>query len=248
VVRRPAPVLKEPRRSGPGPAKLALALPLFALAYFLIAPHLPALQPGDETVLVAGTVGLLMVAATTLALLPAHDAVVGPLLIALGGGLLMATLNAAHVGAGANVAEALVAGVTGLLFARFLRPPAYAVTLPLFVALIDAWSVASGPTERLIAGGTAIDDPLSFDLPAWGGGVSAGHLGLSDAVFLAMFAGWAMHHDFRRGATIAGMLCGLVAAIVLGVLLDRAIPALPLLAAGYLLPNADHVGRLLRHG
>ena len=223
-------------------------MPFVALAYFLTAPYLPELTAGDETVLVAGTVGLLMVAATTLSLLPAYDAMVGPLLIALGAGLLMGALNAAHVGAGANVAEALVAAAAGLLFARSLRAPAYAITLPLFVALIDAWSVASGPTERLIAGGTAHDDPLSFDLPAWGGGVSAGHLGLSDAVFLAMFASWAMHHDFRRGATIAGMLCGLVAAIVLGVLLDRAIPALPLLAAGYLLPNADHVGRLLRHG
>jgi hypothetical protein len=222
-------------------------VPLVALAYFLATPYLPDLMPGDETVLVAGTIGLLMVAATTLALLPAHDTVVGPLLILLGGGLLMGALNAAHVGAGANVAEALVAASAGLLFARFLRAPAYAITLPLFVALIDAWSVASGPTERLIAGGTAIDDPLSFDLPAWGGGLSAGHLGLSDAVFLSMFAAWALHLEFRRVATIAGLVCGLVAAIALGVVLDRAIPALPLLAAGYLLPNADRVGRLLRH-
>jgi hypothetical protein len=234
VVRRPPPVL-------------SLAAPLVALAYFLVAPYLPALAAGDETVLVAGTIGLLMVAAATLALLPAHDAVIGPLLILLGGGLLMAALNAGHVGAGANVAEAIVAAAAGLVFAHFLRAPAYAITLPLFVALIDAWSVASGPTERLIAGGTATDDPLSFDLPAWGGGPSAGHLGLSDAVFLSMFAAWALHHDFRRVATIAGLVGGLVAAIVLGVIFDRAIPALPLLAAGYQLPNADRVGRLLRH-
>jgi hypothetical protein len=231
----------------PGTAS-APAIPLVALAYFLAAPALPVLPAGDTTVLVAGVVGLLLVAATTLSLLPARDTLIGPLLIALGAGLLMGALNAAGAGAAANVAEALVAAAVGLLLARWLRSGAITVTLPLFVALIDAWSVASGPSSRMFAGGTAIDDPLSFDLPAWGGALSAGHLGLSDAVFLAMFAGWALHFGFRRVATIAGLLLGLLATLVLGVALDRAIPALPLLAAGYLLPNLDRVPRLLRHG
>jgi len=225
---------------------LALGVPLIALAYFLAAPALPALPAGDTTVLVAGAIGLLVLAATTLALLPAHDAVIGPLLIVLGAGLLMGALNAAGIGAAANPVEALVAGAVGLLFARFLRAPAIAITVPLFVALIDAWSVAAGPTKRLIEAGTAIDDPLSFDLPAWGGGASAGHLGLSDAVFLSMFAAWALHFGFRRRATVCGLVLALVATLVLGVALDRAIPALPMLAAGYLLPNIDRLGRLLR--
>ena len=225
---------------------LALGVPLLALAYFVAAPWLPELPPGDTTILVAGGVGLLMVAATTLSLLPARDTVAGPLLIVVGAGLIAGTLNAAHVGAVANVPEALLAGAVGLLFAHFLRTPAIAVAVPLFVAVIDVWSVASGPTSRLLSGGTSIDDPLSFDLPAWGTGQSAGHLGVSDAVFLAMFAGWAWHFGFRRRATAAGLVLGLLASLVLGILLDRAIPALPLIAIGYLLPNLDRVGALLR--
>ena len=59
-----------------------------------------------ETTIVAGGVGLLMVAATTLSLLPARDTVIGPALIVLGAGLLAGALNAAHIGAAANVAEA----------------------------------------------------------------------------------------------------------------------------------------------
>ena len=234
---------------GPRPgAASALAIPLVALAYFLAAPALPALTAGDTTVLVAGSIGMLLIAATTLSLLPARDTLVGPLLIVLGAGLLMAALNAGRgVGAAANVAEAVVAAAVGLLLARWLRAPAIAVTLPLFVALIDVWSVASGPSSRLLADGTATADPLSFDLPGWGGHVSAGHLGLSDAVFVAMFAAWALHFGFRRVATIAGIVVGLLAALVLGVVFDRAIPALPLIAAGYLLPNLDRIGRLLRH-
>jgi hypothetical protein len=244
VVRRPSAVL----RRRPGPATLAFALPLAALGYFLAAPALPALAPGDERTLAAGGLGLVMVAAATLALLPARETLIGPLLIILGSGLIAGVLNSAGVGAGANVAEALLASAVGLLFARWLASAVTAVAVPLFVAAIDVWSVASGPSSRLFAGGTDPVDPLSFDLPAWGGAGSAGHIGLSDAAFLAMFASWGWRYGFRRAATLAGLVLGLVGALVLGVVLDRAIPALPLIAAGYLLPNLDRIGRLLARG
>ena len=246
MVRRPAPVL----RRRPGPVTLAFAVPTAAFAYFLAAPALPALPGGDATVLVAGTIGLLLVALTALALVPARDTLIAPLLIVLGSGLLVGALNAGGdrgAGAAANVFEALLAGAVGLLLARWLAGALSAVAVPLFAAAVDVWSVSSGPSSRLLAGDTARVDPLSFDLPAWGDGGSAGHLGLSDAVFLAMFAAWAWRYGFRRAATVAGMVLGLLASLVLGVALDRAIPALPLIAAGYLLPNLDRIGRLLSH-
>ena len=231
----------------PGPGLVAIGVPLVALAYFLAAPALPPLPAGDITVLVAGGIGLLLVAATTLSLLPARGTVIGPLLIVLGAGLLDGALNAAGVGAGANVAEAMLAAAVGLLFAHWLSTPAVAVAIPVFVGAIDVWSVASGPTSRLLESGPRSADALSFDLPAWGGAGSAGHLGVSDAVFLAMFAAWAMHYGFRRAATITGLILGLIASLALSLAFDRAIPALPLLAVAYLLPNIDRVGALLRH-
>jgi hypothetical protein len=246
MVRRPPAVLRRRRRRSPGPGALALGAPLVALAYFLAAPALPALAQGDTTVAVAGGVGMLMVAAGTLALLPAHDTLFGPLLIALGAGLLAGALNAAGVGAAANVPEAMLAAAIGLLFARWLATPVIAIAVPIFVAAIDVWSVASGPTSRLLESATDSADPLTFDLPAWGDMGSAAHLGLSDALFLSMFAAWAWRYRFRRAATLVGLTLGLVAALVLGLLLDRAIPALPLLAAGYLLPNLDRIPALLR--
>jgi hypothetical protein len=235
-------------RRRPGPATLALAVPLAALVYFLAAPALPALPAGDETTLIASAIGLLLVAATTLALLPAHETLFGPLLIVLGSGLLVAALNidgASGVGAGANVVEALLAGAIGLLLARWLATPLVAVAVPIFVGAIDVWSVASGPSSRMLDQGTDRVDALSFDLPAWGHAGSAGHLGLSDALFVSLFAAWAWHYGFRRAATITGLLLGLAASLVLSVALDRAIPALPFLAAGYLLPNLDRIARLL---
>ncbi|CAN5280259.1 hypothetical protein BH20ACT16_BH20ACT16_12630 [soil metagenome] len=245
MVRRPAALLSRLR---PGPVTLAFAVPLAALAYFLAAPVLPALAPGDETVLVAGSLGVLLIAITTLALLPARETVIGPLLIVLGGGLLVAALNidqSAGVGAGANVVEALLAGSVGLLLARLFATPMSAVAVPLFVAAVDVVSVWNGPTARMLEDGTQRVDPLSFDLPAWGGGASAGHLGLSDAVFLAMFASWAERYGFRRRLTLLGMVLGLAGTPALSIALDEPIPALPLIAAGYLLPNLDRIGRLL---
>jgi hypothetical protein len=247
VVRRPAPVLT-PRR--PGPVTLALAVPLAALAYFLAAPALPGLPAGDATILVAGGVGVLLVAATTLSLLPARETLLGPLLIVLGSGLLVAALNIdgdASVGAGANVVEALLASAAGLLLARALATPMSAVAVPLFAAAVDIVSVWNGPTARMLEDGTNRVDPLSFDFPAWGGMGSAGHLGLSDAVFLSMFAAWSERYGFRRRLTLGGMVLGLLASVVLSVALDRAIPALPLIGAGYLLANLDRIGPLLGH-
>jgi hypothetical protein len=233
------------RRPHPGPGTLALGAPLAALAYFLAAPALPALPAGDTTTVVAGTAGLLVLTASTLALLPAYGMLVGPLLVALGAGLLAGALNAADAGAAANVPEAMLAGAIGLLFARWLATPVIALAVPIFVAAIDVWSVATGPTSRMTETDSA--DTLSFDLPAWGHMGSAGHLGLSDALFLSMFAAWALRYGFRRQATVAGLALGLVGALVAGLALDRTIPALPFLAAGYLLPNLDRIPALLRY-
>jgi len=245
VVRRPSALL----RRRPGPITLAFAVPLAALAYFLAAPALPALAPGDETVLVAGGAGVLVVAAPTLALLPAHETLIAPLLVALGSGLLVAALNlggSEGVGAATNVPEALLAGALGQILARLFTAAASAVAVPLFVAVVDIASVWNGPTARLVEDGTDRVDPLSFDLPAWGDAGSAGHLGLSDAIFLSMFAVWTQRYDLRRGATLVGMLLGLLATPALSVAFDATIPALPLIAAGYLLPNADRIGGLVR--
>jgi hypothetical protein len=203
------------------------------------------LPSGNETVLVCGAIGLVLIAATALSLLPATETVIGPLLILVGAGLLAGALNAANVGAGANAAEAMLAAAAGLLFARWLRTPVIALVVPLFAAAIDVWSVASGPTSRLLENGPDSSDALSFDVPAWGGQGSAGQLGVSDAIFLSIFAAWATHFGFRRAATIAGLILGLIASLVLSVALDRAIPALPLLAVGYLVPNADRIRALL---
>ena len=121
--------------------------------------------------------------------------------------------------------------------------------MPLFVAAIDVLSVASGPTSRLLDEGTARVDALSFDLPAWGDAGSAGHLGFSDAFFLALFAAWAWRFGLRRGGDdrrpaarpARRRSCSASRS-------TAAIPALPFVAAGYLLPNLDRLVARERSG
>jgi hypothetical protein len=226
-------------------AAALLTAPLLATAYFAVAPALPDLGDGDGALLVADGIGLLAIVATVATLMPAWRARNVQLAVLCAGAAVVAVLNLAGVGALANVPEALTAAAAGLLLAAALATPTVAVAVPLFVAVIDIWSVASGPTSRLVESGSDPVDVLSFDIPAWGGG-SAGGLGLTDAVFIAMFAGWAWRFGLRRRVTLAGMAIGLLAALVLSLATDEAIPALPLIAAGYLLPNADRLVKRLR--
>jgi hypothetical protein len=217
-----------------------LTAPILATAYFAVAPALPDLGDGDLPLLVADGLGLIAIAATVWSLLPAWRAQNVLAFVLLGAAVVTGILNLAGVGALANVPEALAASAAGLLLASALATPAVALAVPLFVAAIDIWSVVSGPTSRLVDAGRDPVDVLSFDIPAWGGG-SAGGLGLTDAIFLAMFAGWAWRFGLRRRATLAGMTIGLLGALVLSLATDEAIPALPLVAAGYLLPNVDRL-------
>ncbi|MEA2180622.1 MAG: hypothetical protein QOG77_3919 [Solirubrobacteraceae bacterium] len=228
-------------------AAALLTAPLLATAYFAIAPALPDLGDGDGALLVADGIGLLALGATVATLLPAWRARNVQVGVLAAAAAVVAVLNLAGVGALANVPEALAASAAGLLLAAALATPAVALAVPVFVAVIDIWSVASGPTSRLVDSGRDRVDVLSFDLPAWGGG-SAGGLGFTDAVFLAMFAAWAWRFGLRRRATLAGMGIGLLAALVLSLATDEAIPALPLIAAGYLLPNVDRLARRVRPG
>jgi hypothetical protein len=183
-----------------------------------------------------------------LALVAAGDAVFPLWLLLAGSALLVGGLDVAGAGPGASTFEALAAGSAGALLGRALAAPAVAIAVPVFVASIEAYSVATGPTTRLVSGRPRGAAELTFDLPAWGGahGAAASRMALTDALFLAMFATWALRYDLRPRAAAAGMLVGLLATVAISVTTDRAIPALPLMAVGYWLPNLDRLGALLQ--
>jgi len=230
-----------------GPAALLGALAL-ALTYFLAADALPDLGTGDTAVLASGIAGVVMVSLVVLTLVWAADSSPAVVLVLLGGALLVGAMDAAGAGPEASAFEALTAGAVGILLARMLAVPAVALAVPLFVAAVDTWSVVTGPSSRLLHGEPRGTAELTFDLPSWGGslGDAATRLGLTDAIFLAMFAAWSVRFGLRPKATALGMVLGLVATVVISVVTDRAIPALPLLAVGYWVPNIDRLPNLFK--
>jgi len=109
--------------------------------------------------------------------------------------------------------------------------------------MIDAVSVGSGGVPFSFDGTSG--DVLSLDIPAWGGGTAL-RVGIADPIFAAVFFTWARRFGLRGRATAAAMLVAVLAAVLLTVSADVTVPALPLLAAAFYLPNLDRLGRLLR--
>ena len=199
---------------------------------------------GDAGRYVAGCAGALACALAALALLPGRDEPLGLAIFGAGAGFLAAVLATQDIGAAANPVEALAAAAAGLLFAWAFAAPLAVVALPLVVAGIDLASLLTGPAEPLR--GTGPVDVLTLDLPFIGGGGSAARLGLLDATFLALFAAWSLRYALRPRLAIPLMVVGLCGSVALGIAEDRAMPALPFLAAGLLLPALDRLPRLLR--
>jgi hypothetical protein len=127
-----------------------------------------------------------------------------------------------------------------------LDAPALAVALPLFVAAIDLSGVVGGGPGALLAPDAARPgDPLTIELPGWGGGLPPARLTAAEVVFLAAYAGYAHRFGLRRRASVLAMYLGLVAAVVLGLALDRRVPALALMGGAYLAVNLDRLAGLL---
>jgi hypothetical protein len=227
-----------------GPAAL-LAVAGAALAYFLAAPALPPLRPLDVAIGVAATAGLGFVVALAVAPAPAVAAPFSLVPAVLGSALLVAALNAADAGAAASPFEALLYGCLGVAFAALLDAPALALALPLFVAALDLSGVTGGAgSGTLVVQDARPGDPLTIELPAWGGGLPAARLGIAEVAFLAAYAPSAHRFGLRPGASAIAMFAALAGAVVLGLALDRELPALALMGAAFVLANADRVGGL----
>jgi hypothetical protein len=222
-----------------------LALALGALAYFLVTPALPALGSLDAAIIVAATCGLAFVVA--LAAVPAA-AVRTPLSLApavVGSLLLVAALDATRAGAAASPFEALLLGCVGVAFAALLDAPALAIALPVFVGVLDLSGVVGSSPGDLLAQDTARPgDPLTVELPGWGGGLPAARVTAAEIVFLAAYVAYAHLFGLRPRASAFAMFLALVAVVVAGVAFDVRVPALALMGAAFLAVNADRLAGL----
>lgn len=129
----------------------------------------------------------------------------------------------------------------------FFERLSWVVLVACIVPWVDAYSVWRGPTHEIVKRREHVFEALSIPFPLPGGAVA--NLGLPDVLFFALFLGAAARFRLRPGRT---WLC-LVAALGITIALTVAagisgLPALPGLALGFLLPNADILWRDVRRG
>jgi hypothetical protein len=154
--------------------------------------------------------------------------------------LIVAALDANGVAAAATPFEAALVACVGIAFAVIFDAPALALALPLFVAAIDIAQAAAGGSAGLFTlSTTKPGDALALELPDWGTGLVAARLSVAHVVFFAAFAAYARRLPLRERAAEIGMLFGLLVAVGVQIFLDTDLPALALIAAGFLIPNVD---------
>ncbi len=134
----------------------------------------------------------------------------------------------------------------GLALARRVTSPGIALLIVGVATAADLYSFLAGPTQTLVEGGpdggpTIFGYLLGYLLvwfPTFGFPLGFA-LGISDFIFLALFA--AMSGYLRLRHPLPTLVLGCVAvlvAILTGLLLETALPALPFVALSFLLANA----------
>jgi hypothetical protein len=213
-------------------------------AFNLAAPHLPEpSQPAQIAVLaiVSFPLATLVVAALASSAWPAQWLLgAAAAAVAATAGLIAAGLE----GTPATLAKLVAATCIGIALARLLQTAAELVAIALLVAIVDAYSVAAGPTHAIVLHHQQVLDSftLAFHPP---GSYAVAQIGASDFIFLTLFAAAAVRLGLRARPTWAAMTASLGATMALSYNLDAALPALPLLSLSFLGTNADLLlGRL----
>jgi hypothetical protein len=131
-------------------------------------------------------------------------------------------------------------------FLTFFERLSWVAMIAVLIPFIDAFSVWRGPTHHIVTQKREIFTTLSFAFPIPGEAASA-NLGLPDLLFFALFLAAAVRWRLRVVWTWIAMIVGLGATIALATSWDvDGLPALPGIAIGFLVANADLIWRDLR--
>jgi hypothetical protein len=163
----------------------------------------------------------------------------GLVLIAVALGVLAVLLDLAGMESLFNVTKLLALTAAGFLFMRLFEALSWVVLVALVIPWVDALSVWRGPTDYVVSEQPSLFDhvSISFRLPGAGGSAD---IGPPDVLFFALFLATADRFGLRVRATWLTMVGLLAATLILTNATDiNGLPALPAIAIGFLLPNAD---------
>ena len=214
------------------------------LLYYSVSPHL--WQAGTwwdiawiACVLMPAVFGLVLIA------LPWRDAS-WLLPVGLMFAVAAAILTVLDVNIGANFARLGATTFLGWWFLGFFETLPWVVLVASIIPWVDAYSVWRGPTKTIVAHHEHVFTVLSFAFPV-PGEHSAANLGVPDLLFFALFCAAAARFGLRLYLTWACMVAALGGTIAITVWLNLSgLPALPAIAIGFLVPNADLIWRRLR--
>jgi hypothetical protein len=138
----------------------------------------------------------------------------------------------------ADLTRILAAACVGIALARYITSVGVVLIIVLAAIASDLFSVFAGPTRVLVQEDSPILDALLLVFPTFGSALGFG-LGVSDFIFLALFAAASRFLDLRYAATLLGVCFAAFLAVTAGLLLQRPLPALPFIALAFVLVNAD---------
>lgn len=168
------------------------------------------------------------------------------LLVAVAFGALAVVLQAAGAGPVANFAK--LAGMTAIAwwFLNYFEEVTWVALVAVIVPWVDSYSVWRGPTKTIVTKKPDVFSALSFAFPVPGQSGGA-KLGLPDLLFFALFLGASARFGLRTFWTWLCLAASLGGTMALATAFEvDGLPALPLLAVGFLLPNADLLWRAVR--
>jgi hypothetical protein len=227
-----------------GRAAALLVVAALVGAYYAAVPHLPSARLWYEIAWLAFVV-IPTVCALVLVVLPLSETPLG-----VRGGIMLAFVALALLFglAGlpqlANFAKLGAMTFFGWVFLAFIEDVSWVVIIACVIPWVDAYSVWRGPTKHIVKYHEHVFSTLSFTYPVPNG---ATHLGLPDLFFFAVFLGAAQRFRLRVLATWACLSLSFGATLAISVWWGvGGLPALPLLAVGFLAPNADLLWRRLR--
>ena len=223
---------------------LALGIVVYLGVYYAVAESLPNFTVWPEVVILGLFVIPPVFALVYLALPLRRARHLFPAGLAVA--VLAAVLQLLGLDVLANFAKLGAVTLLAFCFLSYFETAAWVVTVALIIPWVDAISVWRGPTKHIVTHQRELFTNFSFAFPVPGEENTA-QLGLPDLLFFGLFLGAADRWGLRVRLTWAAMTLSFGATLALAVAFDiGGLPALPLLALGFLLPNADLLWRKLR--
>ena len=226
--------------------RFAAAAGLFVLlvVYYEIAPHLWSASVWWDVawltcVVIPAAFGLVLLA------LPLWEAN-GLFPVGVAFAVLAAVLTYADIDVFANFSRLAACTLLGWWFLSYFETVSWVVLVASIIPWVDAYSVWRGPTKQIVENHANVFNVLSFAFPVPGEHAAA-NLGVPDLLFFALFLAAAARFRLRVRATWVCLVAALGLTIAATVWFDLSgLPALPAIAFGFLVPNADLLWRRLR--